>query len=510
MEIRQLVRILVFGYFSFLPNLLSYWIAAVLPQVIEQNLEVHDKEQVSRVGGLFFSFYFFGIIAGALAWPYILKFLPKKLAVLFGLFFQGVFTALTGKTIVLAWVYTFRFWTGFFNNVNTVGKDFIFEFAKPKYRQYAFSLKSCFTVGGIFVGPLLGYYIYTHYGCSLESSLMLLFWMYMIACLMFVVVFMIDMRLSVEEEEDAHQKNPHELDRQKRPPPSEPVNQETLHPCPTNEETIPVDKKPANQVDELQGSLLVVNDDEEARPLILEKESSQKTEKQRGIPEVLKIIWKNRTLRNFAIVYFLTNGVFTTRNFVLVFYLEASWSSGGLGISAMEVSYINFYSFFFCIAFLLVSPAFVPSKIGYLRIVRDIILISVFLIILPPLLRDLLPNSSDSWCRWTIYVMYLVSNFFNPKLFSPFINYFMNGQVNKYSRTALNSITFITSCISAAVIMTFVSPFLSLSLHNSWFVAHSPWNKYFCFVLLDLLLVCNLFYLRSQKEFIAGQVQLVK
>lgn len=463
MEIRQVVRILVFGYFSFLPNLLSYWISAVLPQVVEQNLRVQRKEEVSKVGGLFFSFYFFGIIAGALAWPYVLKVTSKKWAVLLGLFFQGVFTAMTGQTIVLGWVYTFRFWTGFFNNINTVGKDFIFEFAKPAYRQYAFSLKSCFTVGGIFVGPLLGYYIYNHFGCSLERSLMLLFWMYMVACGLFILVFMIDMRTSVEEDEPT-------------PAPVAP---------PKEPETVSV-----------------LLDDEEGQPLV--DATPKEVQGQRGIPEVLRMMWNNHVLRNFAIVYFLTNGIFTTRNFILVFYLEASWQDQGLGISSMEVSYINFYSFFLCMAFLLVSPFFVPSRISYLAIVKDIILISMFLIVLPPLLRDLLPDNLQPACRWSIYLMYLVSNFFNPKLFSPFINYFMNSQIDRYGRTALNSITFITSCVSAAVIMTLVSPFLSISLYNDWFVAHRPWNKYFCFVILDLLLALNLFYLRGQKNLAAA------
>ena len=151
MEIRQVVRILIFGYFSFLPNLLSYWIAAILPQVVEYNLGVTRKEQISKVGGLFFSTYFCGIIGGAVSWPYLLQLFSKKQGLFLGLFFQGVFTALTGTSTVLWVVYTYRFWTGFFNNINTVGKDFIFDFAKPEFRQYAFSLKSCFTVGGIFV-----------------------------------------------------------------------------------------------------------------------------------------------------------------------------------------------------------------------------------------------------------------------------------------------------------------------------------------------------------------------
>lgn len=463
MEIRQLIRILVFGYFSFLPNLLSYWIAAILPQVIVDNLGVTHKQDISKVGGLFFSTYFFGIIGGAISWPYILKVISKKQCLLLGLFFQGVFTALTGMTTMLWLVYTYRFWTGFFNNINTVGKDFIFEFAKPHFRQYAFSMKSCFTVGGIFIGPLFGYYIYMHYNCSLEKSMVFLFYLYLFACLLFIVVFILDMSESVEESGNVL------------------IKEESEHGI-IKSELVEVK------------SLLMEEEE------LLIQENIKEDQKQKGIPEVLGMMWRNKVLRDFSIVYFLTNGIFTTRNFILVFYLEASWDDQGLGIPAVSVSYINFYSFFFCLAFLLVSPYFVPSKISYLSIVRDIIIISLILVLLPPILRDVLPNSTDSINKYIIYSTYGLSNFFNPKLFSPFINYFMNDQVDKYSRTALNSITFITSCLSACVIMMLVSPMLSISLHNEWFVAHQPWNKYVCFVMLDILLAVNLFYLRSRKD----------
>ena len=453
MEIRQWIRILVFGYFSFLPNLLSYWITAVLPQVIEYNLKVEQRESVSRIGGLYFAFYFFGIIAGTFAWPYLLRLCSKNVALLLGLVFQGVFTALTGQTIDLTLLFAARFATGFFNNVNTVGKDFIFEFAKPAYRQYAFSIKSCFTVAGIFIGPLIGFYMYVYFDSDFGKCTILLFWLYMIAALLFVLLFMVDMRESVEgEAANSNKAREHSIG---------------LH-------------------------------EEEVISLVREEQVHQK-EKQKGIPEVLSIMWHNKILRNFSIVYFLTNGIFTTRNFVLVFFLESTWGDQGLGVSSKEVSMVNFYSFFFCLAFLLVSPRFVPSRVSYLSMVKQIIIVSVLLFLLPPLLRDLLPNGTHPACKWTIYLTYGVSNFFNPKLFSPFINFFMNNEVDKYSRTALNSITFVTSVVSAAVIMTAVSPLLSISLHHPFFSPFKPWSKYLTFVVLDLLLVLNLFYLSSKQ-----------
>ena len=453
MEIKQWVRIVVFGYFSFLPNLLSFWITAVIPRVIEYNLQVSRKESISKIGGLYFSFYFFGVIAGTFAWPYMLRLCTKNVALLLGLVFQGVFTALTGRTVDLTLLFAARFATGFFNNVNTVGKDFIFEFAKPEYRQYAFSIKSCFTVAGIFVGPLLGFYMYQYFDSDFGKCTMLLFWLYMVAAVLFVLLFMLDMKGSAEAHKANHSK-PQELG-------------VGLH----EEEVIS----------------------------LVEEEPVHAKEKQKGIPEVLTIMWHNKILRNFSIVYFLTNGIFTTRNFVLVFFLESTWEDQGLGVSSKEVSMVNFCSFFFCLAFLLTSPSFVPSKVSYLSMVKQIVIVSVVLILLPPLLRDLLPNSTDPFGKWTIYLVYGMSNFFNPKLFSPFINFFMNNQVDKYSRTALNSITFVTSVLSAAVIMTTVSPLLSISLHHPFFTQYKPWSKYLTFVVLDLLLVLNLFYLSSKQ-----------
>ena len=130
MQIRQWARVLAFGFFGFLPNLLNYWIAAVLPEIIENNLGVKSKQEISKIGGLYFAFYFLGMFTGTLAWPYLLRVCSKRSALLLGLFFQGVFTALIGQSQQLYFVYAARLATGFSNNINTVGKDFIFEIGR--------------------------------------------------------------------------------------------------------------------------------------------------------------------------------------------------------------------------------------------------------------------------------------------------------------------------------------------------------------------------------------------
>lgn len=460
MEFHQIIRLIVFGYLSFLPNLLSYWVAVVLPEVIQNNLKITDKTEISKMAGYFYSSYFFGLVIGSLTWPYLIKIMSKKMALLCGLFFQGLFTFLTGVTINLQWFFMFRILTGFFNNINTVGKDFIFEFAKPKYRQYAFSIKSVFTMLGIWISPLMGYYLYNHYDKSLEKSMTFLAMLFMMACGLFIAFFYIDfmpveieeqVRISISIQEDLEDKT--ELHQK--------IHEESLR--------------------------------------LLENEEKKRKKCSKGIIDVLKEIWRNKSIRNYTIIYFLTNGVGTTKNVLLVFYMETSWAEGGLEISPMALSLVNIGVFIACMVFLLISPIYVPSKIAYMTIIKQIVVLMILTMVLMPIIRDVLPNGEESKWIFAILFAYGMTSFFNPKLFSPFINYFLNDRIDKNSRTSMNSITFIGSCLTATLVMSIVSPFFSLSMHHKSFTDYAPYNKYVVFLLLDVLLVICLCFLKAEK-----------
>ena len=462
MEVRQILRLLVFGFFSFLPNLLSYWVAVVLPEIIRTNLRVTKKSELSKIAGYFYSYFFLGLIVGSFAWPYIIRLVSKRMAVLLGLAFQGVFTLLTGMTLDLNWLFFFRFMTGFFNNINTVGKDFIFEFAKPEYRQYAFSLKSSFTMLGMWIGPLFGYYIYIYYDRSFEDSMAFLAFLYLIACVLFIVFFYLDfsplemesqikVSISLQDENIDH------------PPNFEPEQAESV-------KLLESQKKPG------------------------EKDS-------RGIWEVITLIWRNKTLRDFVTVYLLSNGVGTTKNVLLIFYLEETWQEGGLGLAPVTISLVNVIVFVFCLAFLVLSPLVVPSKISYRGVTRDIVVMMMVTMLLMPALRDWLPNNTEFRWVMVIYVCYGLTSFFNPKLFSPFINFYLNDKVHKDCRTSMNSITFVGSCVAATLAMTFISPFFSRSMNDPSYVEWAPYNKYLVFVMMDVFLfVCLLFLFKKDVE----------
>ena len=82
---------------------------------------------------------------------------------------------------------------GFMHNLNTVGKDFIFEFADYNHRQYAFSFKSCFGMIASFIGPYIGYYIYQYSNKSFYlSTLFISIYFYIPALILFIILFYYD------------------------------------------------------------------------------------------------------------------------------------------------------------------------------------------------------------------------------------------------------------------------------------------------------------------------------
>lgn len=54
-------------------------------------------------------------------------------------------------------IFFLRFLTGVGLNINSVGKDFVFEFTHDKYIQWTFSLKGIFAVVFLFITPMAGF-----------------------------------------------------------------------------------------------------------------------------------------------------------------------------------------------------------------------------------------------------------------------------------------------------------------------------------------------------------------
>jgi MFS family permease len=445
MEIRQVYRILTFAYITLLPNLLVFWILTILPEIVVHNLHVTDKSQISKVISYFDSVFFLGLIFGSFVWPYALRYTSKRASLLISLILQGVFNALTGKAKTIEMLIFLRFLTAMCSNMNTVGKDFIFDFAKPNYRQYAFSVKNVFSVAAAFLGPLLGYYVYQYSGKSLEKSLLYISMFYLIGIFFFLLVFFLDFQ-----------------------------NNEIMPASVVlDEERVPINMDESNP-DESSSEAQVDN-----------------KKKQKGIWEVSLNILKDAQLRGIVIVYFITNGIYKTQVMISILFLETSWSDGGMGIDSQMVVYINVLTYIPVALTILVAPIFVPKRISYavfMYILVSLLLVALFAL---PFSRDMIKGDSQTEFIWIVYLLQSIINCATPKMYSPFLNFLLNNKVDKFSRTALNSITFILSNISAAVMVILILPFYSISMFDDFFLQFKPFNKYFCFIIMDLILILS-------------------
>lgn len=440
MDIRQILRVFTFGFACFLPNLISFWVLAILPQIVIYNMGVHDKEQVSANCGYFFSSFYSGIIAGALIWPTIMLYISKRNAVFIGLCGLGFFNYLVGESKNLEHVYLFRFLSGMFHNLNSVGKDFVYQFAKPIFRLYSFSIKTLFTFMASFIGPFFGYYLYVWCNNDFEKSNRYITYIFLVGIALFYVVFFLDF-------------------------------------------------KPGDIADD-------PNLDEEEKTKLMD-EKNENFKEQKGLIHVFKVCMKSDYLRNLSIVYFLTNGVYKTSTMLAIMYIETPWKEYGYGINSSAVSLVALIAFIPAAIMVLVSPTFVPSKISYKGFIQFFITTLAIAIFLFPFARDLIPEQNHE--EYAITSLVLLAFLFAsvPKLYSPFINYNLNNNVDKYCRTSLNSLTFILSSLSSAIFATVVFPILGWSLYNPRFEGKVQYSKYISFLILDLGMALSLYILKK-------------
>ena len=78
---------MIFGYLNCLPSLLIFWILVILPEVIENNMKITNKEKISQILSFFEAAYFLGLILGSLLWPNIITRLSKRNAIFVSLVF---------------------------------------------------------------------------------------------------------------------------------------------------------------------------------------------------------------------------------------------------------------------------------------------------------------------------------------------------------------------------------------------------------------------------------------
>ena len=73
------------SFFTFLPTLSNYWTLVIYDDIFIKNFRIKDTADVSKYASYFISAFLYGCIVGTLAWPIVVKQMPKKAALLIGI-----------------------------------------------------------------------------------------------------------------------------------------------------------------------------------------------------------------------------------------------------------------------------------------------------------------------------------------------------------------------------------------------------------------------------------------
>lgn len=440
MNLTMIIRLATFGFLNFLPMMTTQWSTIVLPEIIQTNLQIMEKSEISFIAGYFFISFLYGRLLGTFVWPIAVKFLSKKMCILISMMIMGVANACSGIGMNMLTICLCRFAAGIALNIHTVGKDFLFEFCDENYRQLGLSIDSAFSCFGSLAGPFIGYYIYHRFDRDFEATCLVIAVMFFVGFILFFHVFFISY--------------------------TPPLN--------------------------------VSHTDEEMQRML--GHHSQQIE-HTDFKSVFKYIFSDKTIRGLILVYGLATATAECDLVLSVLYLQVDWENYGLGISAYALSKISLACFIPSILLLFYSYKFVPRHIKYISYIRDVLIIFTVAVFLTPLLRDIIPDKGHEKYNYLIYAFQSLKYVINPHAFAPYIHYLVNKRANKHIRTVINSINFVVSTICIVVAMNVIIPLLSISLYSPAFEGKRTYSKDMSFFIVGLVDVVTLLLLwRSQKS----------
>lgn len=437
------LRIALHACINGLPYLSYQWTTLILPEVLEKNFGITEKTQVSFYASLLYGSYFCGLFVSCFIWPYMVKFFSKRRLILFSTTMFGVVTMCSGIGNSLILVLIARFICGMCLNVNSIGKDLLFEFCKGQLRQVGLSFDSASSLTMNLVSPIIGMLLYHATGCSLQWTLIYIGAVFLFFSLMFLILFFI----------------------------------------------VPYREKHRNSFsieEERQNELRHRAQVEEGQPLMENKNGVMQLQT-RKTSEVIYWCVHYKSLRNPIIIYAISMGITNADLLLTVLYLEMAWKDSGYGVPASTLSLIFALSVIPACVILIILPWICPRKIHYTTMMRVFMSIFGFAVLFTPTVRDLIPEANHDDFKWIIYVIVFIKNCSNAKLFAPFIHFHLNSKCNRYIRTLINTINFICSTLFTILLVNLLVPLLSLLMFHPRLTAYAPWNKYPLFLILVAL-----------------------
>lgn len=437
-----------------IPILVFQWSTIVLPELLRVNFGITDPSLFSFYASLFYVSYFSGILISCFIWPFVVQRVNKRRCLLFSTLMYGMLTMISGYGSNITFFLSCRFATGMFLNVNTIGKDLLFEFAAENYRQIGLSLDSAITLTMNLAGPFIGMTIYHSTQGDLPMTMIYIGLIYIVVGTVFFITFFL----------------------------------------------FPYKFQARNSFDMSNNDLNKLNCEEENAP-ILDRARAYSQIQTKSTKKVILTCIHQKALRNPMLIYGLSVAVANCDQLLTVIFLETSWKEKGLGIEAQNLSVLYALSIIPACILLLSSPSFCPSKVDYSTFMRTFMMTFGFGMFFTPFLRDLIPEKNHEHFTYLVFMVVLIKNCSNARIYAPFIHFHLNKRANRYIRTLINSINFIISTLLNIILVNLIVPLFSVLLYNPRFTQYEPYNKYPLFSILIIIQVgCMLLVEERQND----------
>ncbi len=170
----ELAKCLVYAIIINILGGLSYWYTVVLKDILKNDFGVQFEYEITEIIFDFYNWFVIGEILSGFLWTYILKYMTTRTCILVSLVCQAAVYIIQYFMTSIEAIFFCRVLQGFFNNINSLGKTYVFEFADVDYISVAFSMKGFIAILLQNFFPQIGVKIYELFGKNFQITC--LFW----------------------------------------------------------------------------------------------------------------------------------------------------------------------------------------------------------------------------------------------------------------------------------------------------------------------------------------------
>lgn len=389
--------------YAFIINImgsLSYWYGTVLKEILKNNFGVQFEYEITDAISDFYNYFVVGEILSGFLWTYLLKYMSTRVCILVSLAMQSVVYIVQTQLTSLNAIFFCRVVQGFFNNVNSLGKSYVFEFCDVDLIKLAFSTKGFIAIVLSNFFPQIGNWVYDKLGKDYQSCCWVWFAFNTFFTVAFFVIFFV-WKYSDNTQDAVNRRNKLLKDQEAK----------------ANGEVKEVAKEKKNQ-----------------------KEESY------GLVRVAKHILSDKNTLLLFLVYILTKSIHKAiQAYKLIIFLKDE-NLGGLDFDKDELGIYHTICILPSFIIIFAQPRLVPKVFSYKAFIGGCITLFLLFIFLIPGLADIARvtgTTKEGYMRTIMKINYMMMNLFTAKLFTPAMNILLNLYIEKQMRAGLNSIFYL-------------------------------------------------------------------